>query len=112
MTKPSLNSNLAVAVSMKTDSRVFLVGSNLDPGIKKDDVAVTYNVKDAFVSKVPVKQAKVVGSVLVLKMDKIKKSESKTGGDDEITVIVTNPGPPPEESDPIDVPIVFDETID
>ena len=104
MSKPVLYNNKAIAVSDKIDCRFQLLGADLDPNIDKDDVRVTHAGKQVKVTK-----AKVKHSVLNVHTEKISNKE---GVDDlgEINVTVTNPGPPPTPSDPVEVElVVFDE---
>ena len=102
MAKPILNTSPIFAVCDRNDTRVNLPGVNLDPDIDEDNVDVSYNGQPVDVDK-----ARVKGGVLILKMKKISRKGPETG-EDEITVTVTNPNPP-EQSDPVDVPLVFDE---
>lgn len=109
MTKPVLKplQTVAVAVYDKNDTRTVVLGDNLDPSIKKRDVTVEYWKGGTKVQDVDVRKAQVKKSNLILKMGKLTARKSDAIGEDELIVVVTNPGG--ETSEPTPVPIVFED---
>jgi len=109
MTKPVLKplQTVAVAVSDNNDTRTTVRGDDLDPTISEEDVTAEYWVGGTKVQDLDIRKARVKNSMLILKMQKLRARKSDAIGDDEIIVVVTNPGG--ESSDPTPVPVVFED---
>lgn len=104
MTQPVLNPHQTIAFCEHGHILIVIFGENLDPGITKNDVSVEYWVSGAHVQDLNVKKAKVAGSVLIVKAEGIHAQKPGVVGDDEIVLVVTNPGGAPSE--PVQLPVV------
>ncbi len=107
MVKPVLYTNRAVAVNGNAKLRFYLPGTNLEESINEDHVDVQFHELGEDPVPVDVEKASVKRSVLIVRARKISRVKEPIG-DDELTVVVTNPSTG-EESDPAPVEVLFDD---